>query len=118
MAKDRAYDPKRRPNIFYKNDPASDDELYNRASARKQMIHQEKGSSISDEVSKSIGIQKGLDLGTSGGPEVSRGGKALSNISISNGKNGGSISGGSSTNMPISGTQLGKWHKAAAEAGK
>lgn len=104
----REYDPKRRPDIFYKGDEASNDELYKRAYDRKQLAHQENNLSISEQVSRSAGIQRGLDVG--GGPVVTKGGKKLEGIYLGN-RAEGSISDGSSRNMPISGTQLGKWSK-------
>jgi hypothetical protein len=111
----REYDPKRRPDIFYKGDEASNEELYNRSIERKDATFLQKGKlSLSERVSGSIGIDQGMNLGL--GPTVSRDGKKLSGISIGDGsKKGGSISGGTSTNMPISGTQMGKWRKLIEE---
>ena len=102
MAEDRAYDPKRRPNIFYKNDPASDKELIKRSVERGQ--HTIEGNSVEEHVSNAIGFDKGKGKSSPVSARVSKDGKKLSNIYESKSK----ISNGTSENMPISGTRVGK----------
>jgi hypothetical protein len=100
-APDRAYDSKRRPNTFYKSDEASNAELAKRAYDRGQY----KSISPLDSVSGQIGHAAGG--GTDISPKVERGGKSLSNITLET-KDGNYVHGGTSINMPISGTTLGK----------
>jgi len=80
-APDRAYDSARRPNIFYKNDPFSNEELGRRAKSRGQMWFQHTPKNASETLSESIGVEMsgrqpaGMDSGT-----VSKSGKALENV--------------------------------------
>ncbi len=105
-APDRAYDPKRRPNTFYKGDKASNAELATRAIQRGQSMSRDKAKSLSDDVSDTIGYEmsQGKDFLS---PEVGSEGKTLNNISAEDGQ-GTRINRASSSNMPISGTRLGK----------
>jgi len=110
----REYDPKRRPNIFYKNDPASNEELRDRARSRGQddTTYSSSKASISEKVSSDIGYD--MAKNSKGGPTVSSDGSVLHNVTIGDhdskrsGKGNATISGGVSVNMPISGTALGK----------
>jgi len=90
----REYDPARRPNIFYKNDPASNEEL-----------------SISDAVSSKLGYD--MAMGDNDGPTISKSGKRLRNVSfIEPGtkklRDASIVTGATVSNVPISGTVLGK----------
>ena len=102
----REYDPKRRPNIFYKGDKASNEELDRRAEERRQKPHQDKAKNIADYVSDMAGFDM-VKGGDSVSTKVEAGGKRLTNIYASDGQ-GNQISRGESTSMPISGTRLGK----------
>jgi hypothetical protein len=106
MPKDRAYDPKRRPNTFYKGDRASDNELASRARSRGQTMAKDKVSSIADYVSDMVGFDM-AEGGDSVSTKVTNGGKRLENIHAQDGQ-GNTVSRAASTNMPISGTRLGK----------
>lgn len=59
MAKDRAYDPKRRPNIFYKNDPASNNELRYRAYERGDASKRNSEKTLSEDYSETLGYEMG-----------------------------------------------------------
>ena len=102
----REYDPKRRPNIFYKGDKASNEELSNRANERRQQPHQDKITSLADSVSNMVGFDMARG-GDSVSTRVEAGGKRLTNIYAQDGS-GNKISRGDSTSMPISGTRIGK----------
>ncbi len=104
----REYDPARRPNIFYKNDPASNEELSNRAISRGQNYSPNK--TLSDSVSSRIGYD--MATGDNDGPTVSKKGKSLRGVSFFEpGKNLGDaafISGASVRGVAISGDTIGK----------
>ena len=104
-APDRAYDPKRRPNTFYKNDPKSDRELKNRAVDRNQLLGQSP-STPSEHVE--FGIRNDIPMNQA---TVSKDGKKLENISIYDHESGTLVTGGTSRNIPISGTNIGKKRK-------
>jgi hypothetical protein len=105
----REYDPARRPNIFYKNDPASNEELSNRAASRGQTSTPNK--TISDAVSSRLGYD--MATGDNDGPTISKNGKRLKNVSfIEPGtkklRDASLVTGATVSNVPISGTVLGK----------
>mgnify|MGYP000509768789 FL=1 len=104
----REYDPARRPNIFYKNDPASNEELSNRAHARGQAYSS--NNSISDAVSDRLGYD--MATGDNDGPTISKKGTHLKNVSLIEGgkklKDAAMVSGATMSNVSISGTVLGK----------
>jgi hypothetical protein len=105
----REYDPARRPNIFYKNDPASNEELSSRARARGQAY--DSNNSISDAVSSRLGYD--MATGDNDGPTISKSGKRLRNVAfIEPGKkklaDSSIVTGASASNVSISGTVLGK----------
>ena len=104
----REYDPARRPNIFYKNDPASNEELSSRARDRGQddTTYNSSKYSLSEKVSSNLGFD--MARNSRSGPTVSKDGKWIHDVTVGDGGKGGSIVGGSSSNMPISGTALGK----------
>jgi hypothetical protein len=104
----REYDPARRPNIFYKNDPASNEELSNRAASRGQLSSPSK--TISDAVSSGIGYD--MATGDTDGPTISKSGKRLRGVSfIGPGKSLNDspiVTGATVSGVSISGTTLGK----------
>jgi hypothetical protein len=105
----REYDPARRPNIFYKNDPASNEELSSRARARGQAYSS--NNTISDAVSSKLGYD--MAMGDNDGPTISKSGKRLRNVSfIEPGtkklRDASIVTGATVSNVPISGTVLGK----------
>lgn len=104
----REYDPARRPNIFYKNDPASNEELSNRAASRGQTSTPNK--TISDAVSSRLGYD--MATGDNDGPTVSKKGTSLRGVSfIEPGKklkDAPIVLGATVRGVSISGTTLGK----------
>lgn len=106
-APDRAYDPNRRPNTFYKGDKKSNAELATRALQRGQSMARDRAQSLSDDVSDSIGFDmaEGADEISA---KVSSSGKKLTNIHGKKGVKGEKVTNARSSDMPISGTRLGK----------
>ena len=104
----REYDPKRRPNIFYKGDKASNEELRSRARDREQddVTYNSSKYSLSEKVSSNLGFD--MARNSRSGPRVSKDGKWISDIAIGDHAMGASVVGATSKNMPISGTALGK----------
>ena len=106
MAKDRAYDPARRPNIFYKNDPASNKELGERAWERGQAYSDDE--TVGEQISSKIGYD--MAKNETDGPTISKSGGYIKNVHLyENGDVSGARMGGATvSNVPISGTALGK----------
>lgn len=112
MAEDRAYDPKRRPNIFYKNDPESNKELEKRAGERNQDITIAR--TVGDKVSQKIGYDQAT--GNTRGAKVSKNGKKITNVNYieHSGKgldNSSAVTGANVSNVNISGNIIGKTRK-------
>jgi hypothetical protein len=112
MAEDRAYDPKRRPDIFYKNDPASNDELEKRAGQRGQSGNVAK--TLGDKISQRVGYDQAT--GSKIGPKVSKNRKKVTNVNYieHNGpklKNSALVTGASVEGVNISGDIIGKTRK-------
>jgi hypothetical protein len=112
MAEDRAYDPKRRPNVFYKNDPESNKELEKRAGDRNQDITIAR--TVGDKVSEKIGYDQAT--GSKNGAKVSKTGKRVTNVNYveHNGKglkNSSIVTGATVSNLNVSGNIIGKTKK-------
>jgi hypothetical protein len=104
----REYDPARRPNTFYKGDPASDAELQKRADDRWSYPR-----TTDDKIRKSVGETIGMDMESNNkeGAKVSKDGKTVRKATFMAGGVGyGTISSG---NMPIRGADIAEGRRLA-----
>jgi hypothetical protein len=104
----REYDPARRPNTFYKGDPASDAELQKRADDRWDYPR-----TIEGKVQKSVGETIGMDMESNNkeGATVGKGGRRIRKATfVAGGFGSGTIS---SSNMPIRGADIAEGRRLA-----